>query len=79
MSRDLDDWIELGIFLFAAIVIFIAVDVITEGAIENALVGAVSPIIGRGWAAALELLLLIAAVVGLFIFVAGLADKVRNG
>ncbi len=78
MRRNLDDWVHLGVYLVTAVIIFVVMDVITEGAIEDALVGAARPIIGGGWTALLELVLLIAAVVGLLYFLAGLAEKVRN-
>ncbi len=78
-SRGLDDWVDLAVGIFAAIVVFIVVDVFTEGAIEDALVGAISPFIGGGWTALLELVLLILAIIGLFYFLASLAERVRNG
>ncbi len=77
-SRGLEDWVELAVGIFAAVVVFIVVEVITEGAIEDALVGAFSPFIGGGWTALLELVLLIAGVFAIVYFVLGLADKVRG-
>lgn len=48
MSRSRPDLLDIGLYVFQAIVLYIVVDLIVGGAIEDALVGALSPVIGPG-------------------------------
>jgi len=76
MSRDLAGLVES---VFTAILLYVVVDLIVGGAIEDALVAAVSPIIGPVWALLLRVLILIAAAISAWAFIMDLVGRVRNG
>jgi len=76
MSSDVPGLVE---YVVTAILLYVVVDLIVGGAIEDALVAAVSPIIGPGWTLLLRVLLLIAAAIGAFAFIMDLVGHVRDG
>lgn len=78
MSRSLTDFVDLGEYVFQAIVVYVVVDLIAGGAIEDALVGAFSPIIGPGWTLLIRVVLLAAGAVELFAFASSLAGAAHS-
>jgi len=79
MSRSVGDWIDLGEYIFTAVLLYFVYDLIVGGAIEDALVAAVSPLIGPGWTLLLRVLLLIAAAISALAFIRDLIGRVRDG
>lgn len=76
MSSDVADLVE---YVITAILLYVVVDLIVGGAIEDALVGVASPIIGPAWTLLLRVLLLVVAAVSLYAFIMDLVGRVRDG